>query len=53
MPYQIYGAVDQHPPEVGMLTLVEKLDARLNTYLGAVLDQIAELIIGKAVEDAQ
>jgi hypothetical protein len=32
MPYQIYRTVDQHPPEIGMLTLVEELDARLNGY---------------------
>jgi hypothetical protein len=53
MPYQIYRTVDQHPPEIGMLTLVEELDARLNGYLGAVLEQIAEVIIGEPIEDAQ
>jgi hypothetical protein len=53
MPYQIYRTVDQHPPEIGMLTLVEELDARLNGYLGSVLDEIAELIIGEPIEDAQ
>ena len=46
-------AVDQHPPEVRMLALMEQLNTRLNANIDAVLDQIRELIICQAVEDAQ
>ena len=50
---QIDGPVDQHPPEVRILTLIEQIDARLDANLRTVIDQIAELIICQALEDAQ
>ena len=53
MPDEINGTVDEHPPEVRMLALVEQIDAGLDGNLSAALDQIGELIICQAVEDAQ
>ena len=50
---EVDGAVDQHPPEVGVLALAEQLDAGLDRDLGAALDQLGELVVGQAVEDAQ
>jgi hypothetical protein len=53
MANEVNGAVDQHPPEVGMLALMEQVDARLDADLSAVLDQLSKLIICQALEDAQ
>ena len=50
---EIDSAVDEHPPEVRMLALMEQIDARLDPNFSTVLDQIGELIICQAVEDAQ
>ena len=45
--------VDEHPPEVGVLALVEQLDPGLDRDLGAALDQLGELVVGEAVEEAE
>jgi hypothetical protein len=50
---EIDGTVDQHPPEVRVLTLVKQFDPGLDANLGAALDQFSELLVGQAVEDAQ
>ena len=38
---EIDRAVDQHPPVVGVLTLGEQVDPRLDRDFGAALDQLA------------
>ncbi len=53
MANEVDGAVDQHPPEVGLLALMKQLETGLNPDLSTALDQISELIICQAVEDAQ
>ena len=50
---EVDGAVDEHPPEVGVLALAEQLDAGLDRDLGAALDQLGELLVGQAVEEAE
>ena len=50
---QVDGAVDQHPPEVRVLALAEQLDPGLDPHLGAAREQLGELVVGQAVEDAQ
>ena len=50
---EINSAVDEHPPEIRRLTLVEQVDAGLDLDLSTVGDQVGKLIIGQAVEDAQ
>jgi hypothetical protein len=50
---EVDGAGDQQPPEVGVLALPEQDDPGLDADLGAALDQLAELLVGQAVEDAQ
>lgn len=50
---EINSAVDEHPPEVRMLALVEQVDAGLDPNFSTILDQIGKLIICQAVEDAQ
>jgi hypothetical protein len=49
---QIDGTVDEHPPEVRLLTLMEQLDAGLDANLGTALGQFRELIVGQAAEQA-
>ena len=44
---------DEHPPEVRVLALAEQLDAGLDADLGAALDQLRELVVGQAVEEAE
>jgi hypothetical protein len=50
---EVDGAGDQHPPEVGVLALAEQVDAGLDADLGPALGQLAELVVGQAVEDGQ
>jgi hypothetical protein len=45
------GTVDQHPPEVGVVALVEQVDAWLDSHLGAGLGQLSELSVGQTVEE--
>ena len=49
---QVDGTVDEQPPEVRLLTLMEQLDAGLDANLGTALGQFRELIVGHAVEQA-
>ena len=53
VPDEINGTLYQHPPEVRILTFPKQVDAGLDANLSAAHDQICELIICKAVEDAQ
>jgi hypothetical protein len=53
MPDEIDGAFDQQPPKVCMISLVKEIDTWLNGNFSSALDQIGELIICQAVEDAQ
>ena len=39
--HQVDRAVDEHPPEVRVLTLVEQLDTRLDADLGTALSSSA------------
>jgi hypothetical protein len=50
---QVNGTLDEHPPEVRVLTLAEQIDPGLDTNLGTALDQLRELLVGQAVEDGQ
>ena len=50
---QVDGTVDEHPPVVGGLALVEQLDPGLDADLGAALDQLGELLVAQTVEDAE
>jgi len=50
---EVDGTVDQHPPEIRVLTFAEQIDPGLDANFGAALDQLGELIVGQAVEDAQ
>ena len=52
MTQQIDGTVNEHPPEVRVLTLKEQVDARLDANLGTAVGQLRELIVGQAVEEA-
>ena len=36
-----------------MLTLAEQIDAGLDAHLGTTVEQLRELIVGQAVEEAQ
>ena len=47
---QVDGSVDEHPPEVGVVTLVEEVDAGRDGHLGPGLDQLAELGVAEPVE---
>jgi hypothetical protein len=50
---EVDGAVDQHPPEVGVLALAEQVDPGLDGDLGATLGQLGQLAVAQAVEDGQ
>jgi hypothetical protein len=50
---QVQRTVDEDPPEVRVLALAEQLDAGLDVHLGAGRDEVGELVVGHAVEDAQ
>ena len=51
--HQVDGTANEHPPEVRVLALAEQLDARLDANLGAAPDQLPELVVGQAVEEAE
>ena len=53
MAHQVDGAIDEHPPKVRVLTLVEQIGAGLDANLGTALGQLGELIVSQAVEQAQ
>ena len=53
MAQQVDSTVNEHPPEVRVLTLAEQLDAGLDADLGAALGQFRELIVGQAAEQAE
>ena len=44
-------AVDEHPPEVGRLALVEQVAAGLDRNLGAAVDQLVQLRVGQPGEE--
>src|SRR5262245_20179931 len=49
---QIDDAVEEHPPAVGMITLPEQLDARLDGDFFTRLDELRKLLIGQALKQA-
>src|SRR5437016_3355112 len=51
--YQVDGTLDEHPPEVRVLALVEEIDPGLDGYLRTTLDQLRELVVRHAFEDAE
>jgi hypothetical protein len=53
VPHEVDGALDEHPPEIRVLTLAEQLGSGLDANLGTALGQLSELIIGQAVEEAK
>jgi hypothetical protein len=46
-------ALEQHPPEVRGLTLAEQVHPGLDPDLAAAIDQLGELLVAQAAEDAQ
>jgi hypothetical protein len=50
---EVDGAVDEQPPEVGVLALAEQVDPGLDLDLGPALDQLAELVVAEAVKEAE
>jgi hypothetical protein len=50
---EVDGTLDEHPPEVRMLALAEQLVAGHHAYLGTAIEQVGELIVGEALEEAQ
>ena len=50
---EVDGAVDEQPPEVRALSLAEQVDPGLDRYLGTALDQLGELVVAEAVEEAE
>jgi hypothetical protein len=50
---EVDGTVDEQPPEVRALSLVEQLDPGLDLHLGPALDQLGELVVAEAVEEAE
>ena len=53
MPDEVDGAVHEDPPEVGVLARSEQIDPGLYADLRAALEQLAELLVRQAVEDAE
>jgi hypothetical protein len=51
--YQVHGTLDQDPPEVRVLALAEETDPGLDGYLRTTLDQLRELAVRHAFEDAE
>jgi hypothetical protein len=51
--HEIECTVDQHPPEIGVVTLVEKLDSGFDACLGARVEQFAELGVAQALEQIE
>lgn len=51
--YQVDGALDERPPVVRVLALVEQFDAGLDAHLGTAGDQLGQLVPGQAVEQAE
>ena len=51
--HQVDDTVDEHPPEVSVLTLAEQFQSGLNADLGAALNQLRELLVGQAVEQVK
>ena len=52
-PDQVQGAVDEHPPAVGVLALVEEVGARHDRHLLAVGHELADLVVVQPVEQRQ
>jgi hypothetical protein len=53
MAQQVDSTVNEHPPEVRVLTLAEQIDAGLDADLGTALGQFRELVVGQAAEQAE
>ena len=51
--HEVDGTLDEHPPEVSVLALAEQIDAGLDANLGTALDQLRELAVSQAVEEAE
>jgi hypothetical protein len=47
---EVDSPVEEHPPEVGVLTLVEQLQSGLEVNLGAARHQLRKLLAGQAAE---
>ena len=52
MAQKVDSTVNEHPPEVRVLTFPEQIDAGLDLDLGTTLSQFRELIVCQAVEQA-
>jgi hypothetical protein len=52
MAQQVDSTLNEHPPEVRVLTFAEQIDAGLDVNLGTALGQFRELIVGQATEQA-
>jgi len=50
---QVDGTLDQHPPEVRMLALVEQVEAGLDVHLAPALDELSELVVSEPVEEVE
>jgi hypothetical protein len=53
MTHQVDRAVQKHPPEVRRLAFSEQFDTGLDSNLLAPCDQLGQLIVGKAREQAE
>ena len=53
MTQQVDSTVNEHPPEIRVLTLTEQIDAGLDANLGTALGQFRELIVGQAAQQAE
>jgi hypothetical protein len=51
-PHDVDGTVYQHPPVVRVFSLVPQVDARLHFDLGAAPHELAQLLVGQPVEEA-
>src|SRR5882672_3767891 len=52
MAQKVDSTVNEHPPEVRVLTFSEQIDASLDLDLGTTLSQFRELIVCQAAEQA-
>ena len=51
--YEVDLAVDEHPPEVGRLTLVPEHLAGPEAHLDARVDQALQLVVAEPVEEGE
>ena len=53
VPLQIDDSVEEHPPEVSLVSLTEELNAGLGSDFFTALDQLRQLLIGQALKQPQ